>query len=77
MYGLGYGALGPVDAAAAAKLSQGPQLGTIPTLAFSLVLAAIALSSACLGLAALDKARVIRSRWCGFLNLSAVEGDAM
>lgn len=61
MYGLEYGVLGPVDAAAAADLFPGRQLGTILTLSFALVLAAIALSSACLGLAAPDKARVIRS----------------
>jgi MFS family permease len=89
MYGLGYGALGPVYAAAAVELSPGPQFGRILwllearhglggafgtfmagyfydvldhyTVFCALVLAAIALSSACLRLAAPYKACVIRS----------------
>jgi hypothetical protein len=43
----------------------------------SLVLAAIAFSSASFWLAAPRQARVIRSRWRRLPNLSAVEGDAM
>lgn len=85
MYGLGYGALGPVYAAATADLFPGRQLGTILgvleagygmggafgaymagylfdvlghyTLSFSIVLGAIALSSASLWLAAPRRAR--------------------
>jgi hypothetical protein len=89
MYGHGYGALGPVYAAAAAYLFPGRRLGTILEVleagyglhgtfgafmagyfydllghyagSFSVVLAAIALSSASFWLAAPRKARVIRS----------------
>jgi hypothetical protein len=43
---------------------------------FSVVLAAIALSSASLWLAPPRKDGVIRSCWRGFPSLSAVEGDA-
>jgi MFS family permease len=103
MYGLGYGALGPVCTAAAAALLPDRRLGTalgvpkawyglggacgayiagyfhalLVIVSVSLVLAAIALSSASLWLAAPRQARVIRSRWRRLPNLSAVEGDAM
>jgi hypothetical protein len=58
MYGLGMACLGPISRG---RGFPGRQWATILTLSFCRMVAAIALSSACLGLAAPRKARVMRS----------------